>query len=167
MADYLPACLRGVAEMEALAAAEDVAFDRAWQAVDGLLEGQFIETAAEPWLRRWERMLKLPGGGDLAGRRFQILSKVNNRLPYHINWLYNKLATAFGDREGFTIERDLEKRELTVQVDMIHAGALAALYADLRRSIPADMLLRAVASSVEPLALYQGFAVQTMEEINV
>lgn len=165
--DYLPHCMQGIREMEALVAAEDVVFDRSWQAVDSLLEGQFIDTAPEPWLRRWERMLQLPGGGELESRRFQILSKVNNKLPYHINWLHNKLAVAFGDERGFTIERDLAKHELTVQVDMIHAGALAALYADLRQSIPADMLLHTVVSSAEPLAVYQAFIVQAMEEINV
>ena len=164
---YFPAVLRGVREFEELARTENVEFDRSWEELDRLKENLFVEAADERGVRRFEQMLGIPTvtADGMGVRRFRILSKLNNQMPYSFGWLKNKLTTAFGGEKEYTLERDLTAHTLSVEVDMVHAETLVSLYNDLRKSIPANLILHTNVSSSIRFAQYIGFMVQTADEI--
>lgn len=82
--NYLPYVVRDYAEFQGIAGAEQPEFENAWAAVDDLLNNQFITTAGNLGLSRWEKILGItPKGTDtLDDRRFRVLTRLNEELPY-------------------------------------------------------------------------------------
>ena len=82
--DYLPYVVRDYAEFQGITGAEQPEFEDAWAAVDDLLNNQFITTAGNLGLSRWEKILGIaPKGTDtLEDRRFRVLARLNEELPY-------------------------------------------------------------------------------------
>ena len=111
--DYLPYVVRAYAEYQAMMDGEQPEFERAWQAADGLLEDQFLMTAGNAGLSRWEKILHIvPKATDgLEDRRFRILTRLNEELPYSLSQLRNILGTLCGPGnfsaqvvEGYTLD---------------------------------------------------------------
>lgn len=82
--NYLPFVVRDYAEFKGITGAEQPEFEQAWAAADDLLSNQFIHTAGNLGLSRWEKILDItPKGTDtLNDRRFRILARLNEELPY-------------------------------------------------------------------------------------
>lgn len=111
--DYLPYVVRVYAEFQAIMAGEQPELERVWVAVDGLLEDQFLLTAGDAGLSRWEKMLQIvPKATDgLEDRRFRILTRLNEELPYSLSQLRNILGTLCGPgnfsaavEDGYTLD---------------------------------------------------------------
>ena len=101
--NYLPYIVRDYAEFQGIAGAEQPEFETAWTAVDDLLDNQFISTAGNLGLSRWEKILDItPKGTDtLDDRRFRILTQLNGELPYTLSQLRLTLATLCGEGNCF------------------------------------------------------------------
>lgn len=82
--NYLPFIVRDYAEFQGITWAEQPEFENAWASVEKILANQFVRTADNLGLSRWEKILGIvPKGTDtLDGRRFRILARLNERLPY-------------------------------------------------------------------------------------
>ena len=82
--NYLPFIVRNYAEFQGITWAEQPEFENAWASVEKILANQFVRTADNLGLSRWEKILGIvPKGTDtLDGRRFRILARLNERLPY-------------------------------------------------------------------------------------
>ena len=82
--EYLPYIVRDYAEFQGIAGAEQPEFENAWAAAGNLFANQFVRTADNLGLSRWEKILGIvPKGTDtFDGRRFRILTRLNERLPY-------------------------------------------------------------------------------------
>ena len=82
--NYLPYVVRIMRNFKGLSGAEQPEFENAWAAVDDLLNNQFIKTAGNLGLSRWEKILGItPKGTDtLDDRRFRVLTRLNEELPY-------------------------------------------------------------------------------------
>lgn len=80
--DYLPYAMRDFKEYEGIMESEQPEFDQAWNNADDLLNNQFISTAGNVGLSRWEKILEItPKGTDsLEDRRFRILTRINEEL---------------------------------------------------------------------------------------
>ena len=96
--DYLPYAVRDFKEYEGIMESEQPEFDQAWGNADDLLNNQFISTAGNVGLSRWEKILEItPKGTDsLEDRRFRILTRINEELPYTLPQLRNILETLCG-----------------------------------------------------------------------
>ena len=96
--DYLPYAMRDFKEYEGIMESEQPEFDQAWNNADDLLNNQFISTAGNVGLSRWEKILEItPKGTDsLEDRRFRILTRINEELPYTLPQLRNILETLCG-----------------------------------------------------------------------
>lgn len=57
--DYLPAVLCNVPEFKALMAAEQPEIEALWAEQKSVLENQFLVSATELGVKRWERILKI------------------------------------------------------------------------------------------------------------
>lgn len=138
IARYFPSVLKQAAEFQALAGTEDTELLRLWSETYKLLGAQFVYDADETGLRRWEKLLKLKGKGSLETRRAAILLKLNDKLPYTMRWLNNKLDVALaGKVHGAQIDGFL----LTIYSDETGIEILRAMRRDIRLNIPANILL--------------------------
>lgn len=105
MLDYLPDALRPYRELRAMAAGWQALFDGLWRAADQALDDQFVTTAGEYGLSRWESMLgiRVKGTESLDKRRARVLSRLLEQLPFTMRGLLVQLETLCGG-DGFTVE---------------------------------------------------------------
>ena len=104
---YLPYVLRDYTEIQAILVGQQPELDQVWEAAESLLENQFIVSAEGLGLGRWEKILGItPKGTDsLEDRRFRILARWNEELPYTIKQLRAILETLCGTG-NYTAEMD-------------------------------------------------------------
>lgn len=158
--DDLPVILRGIREYRALAEAFDpvmedlqariAAFPLAVQ--PGSAEGEVLE--------RWEKMAGLTAAGSPAQRRFRLVSRLGSLRPYTPEQMKRQLAAAFGREDAFVIDMDQENFVLSVEVDPAGAEVLAAMTEELRRMVPANLILQTRVGRSEYAAVYTGAVLQ-------
>lgn len=136
--DYLPRLLRDYLELRVLADSQQAALDRAWSAQLALLEGQFLDTAGEACISRWEKILELyPGSGDsLEERRFAVRLRLRERTPFTVTALRRALESLCGKGR---YEVSLRDYTLTVRVALSARGSYAAAASLLERMCPANI----------------------------
>lgn len=97
--NYLPNVVRGFTEFQGITEGEQPELEAIWDATDSVLNNQFISTAGNLGLSRWESILDItPKGTDtLDDRRFRILTRINEELPYTLSQLRVILETLCGE----------------------------------------------------------------------
>lgn len=113
--DYLPHYMQEYKEIRAIMEAEQPEVDALWSAVDKAFSDQFILDATEYGVKRWESMLGIsPKDTDsLNERKFRILTRLNQELPYTMTRLKESLTTLCG-ADGFSINLQAENRHVEV-----------------------------------------------------
>ena len=136
--DYLPDVVRGYDEFAGIAAGQQVEFEKAWDKADSLLADQFILTAGESGISRWEKILGIvPKGTDtLDDRRFRVLTRLNEELPYTLPKLREMLSNLCGGK--FTAE--LSDYTLSVKLGLSAKSNYSDVVTLLDRVIPANIL---------------------------
>lgn len=139
--EYLPSILLKTYEFPLLCDTEQREFDRLNTAVDEVLDAQFVSTAGERGIERYEQIFSIvPQDTDtLDERRFRVLAKINAQLPFSIRRLRQQLATLCGD-DGYKLEVNGGVYTLTVKVALTakrNQQAVEELLADI---VPANMV---------------------------
>ena len=139
--EYLPSILLKTYEFPLLCDTEQREFDRLNTAVDEVLDAQFISTAGERGIARYEKIFKItPMDTDtLDERRFKVLAKINAQLPFSVRRLRQQLETLCG-ADGYKLELDGDRYTLTVKVALTakrNQQAVEELLADI---VPANMV---------------------------
>lgn len=139
--DYLPPILLKTYEFPLLCDTEQPEIDRLRDAADAVLDAQFISTAGETAIARYEKIFGItPMDTDtLDERRFRVLAKINAQLPFSVRRLRQQLATLCG-ADGYKLELDSGKYTLTVKVALTakrNQQAVEELLADI---VPANMV---------------------------
>ena len=139
--DYLPPILLKTYEFPLLCDTEQPEIDRLRDAADAVLDAQFISTAGETAIARYEKIFKItPMDTDtLDERRFRVLAKINAQLPFSVRRLRQQLATLCGD-DGYKLELDGDRYTLTIKVALTakrNQQAVEELLADI---VPANMV---------------------------
>ena len=139
--EYLPSILLKTYEFPLLCDTEQREFDRLNTAADAVLDAQFISTAGETAIARYEKIFGItPMDTDtLAERRFKVLAKINAQLPFSVRRLRQQLETLCG-ADGYKLELDGGKYTLTVKVALTakrNQQAVEELLADI---VPANMV---------------------------
>jgi len=142
--EYLPHVLRSVTEYRELMEAEQPELEALWAAQDAVLADQYVVTANEYGISRWEAMLGIfPKDTDgLEMRRARVLSMLRLKLPYTKRWLAAWLDDLCGEGNyslaisAYTIMLDLGYDRIP------EAEKLAGdIYAMLEAVRPANMVL--------------------------
>ncbi len=109
LVSYLPPFMAEYQEIGAALTAENPEFALVWKAADRALKNEFIDTADEYGIGRFEKLLGIfPSGEDtLEGRRARVRSRWFNALPYTIRMLLKKLQIVCQDTD-FVLEYDFE-----------------------------------------------------------
>ena len=139
--DYLPPILLRTYEFPLLCDTEQPEIDRLHDAADAVLDAQFISTAGETAIARYEKIFGItPMDTDtLAERRFKVLAKINAQLPFSVRRLRQQLETLCG-ADGYKLELDGGRYTLTVKVALTakrNQQAVEELLADI---VPANMV---------------------------
>lgn len=139
--EYLPSILLKTYEFPLLCDTEQREFDRLNTAVDEVLDAQFVSTAGERGIERYEQIFSIvPQDTDtLDERRFRVLAKINAQLPFSVRRLRQQLATLC-DENGYRMEIDGGRYTLTVKVALTakrNQQAVEELLADI---VPANMV---------------------------
>lgn len=138
--DYLPTVVRGYQEFQAIAAAQQPELEEAWVQADRLLDNQFLSTAGEPGLSRWERILEITPKGteSLDDRRFRVQARLNERLPYTMRRLREILTTLCGVDGSTAVVQDYT---LIVRVALTAKSNYSDVAALLERVAPENLVI--------------------------
>ncbi|MEG2521244.1 MAG: putative phage tail protein [Anaerovoracaceae bacterium] len=139
---YLPYFLQDVRELKTINEAEQVELDKLNNLIKATLNNQFIDTANEYGISRWEKMLKInPKDADsLDDRRFRILVKLSEQAPYTAASLKNQLETICG-LGGFVLEIKHSNFEVNVKVELTAKSKFNDVNELLRTICPANMVI--------------------------
>ncbi len=138
----IPDVLKDVREIKALIDTENIEMNLLNAALALYLNNTFVETADSYGIGRWEAMLQIvPKLTDtLDERRFRVLSRINERLPFTIRSLEQQLATLCGP-SGYTVELLHEQYLLKVRVELTAKSKLEDVRAMLTRVVPANIVI--------------------------
>ena len=142
LVSYLPQFLRDYKELDETLEAENPEFVLVWRAADRTLRNEFIETADEYGLARFERLMKiLPAAEDsLESRRARIRSKWFSRIPYTLKVLITKLTALCGNTD-FTIKKEYETYRIEIMTHLSLFGQVEELESIMKDMVPCNMVV--------------------------
>jgi hypothetical protein len=136
--DYLPPVLQSVMEFAAITGAQQPEIEAAWDALNLVMDNQFIDTATEAGVMVWEKELNIvPLATDtLEDRKQRLKTAWTYGVVYTYNWLVNWLKTSCGENNPLpTINEYTLRVSLPVSVDYLH------ILDDMRRYVAANVLI--------------------------
>lgn len=138
--DYLPRYMQEYLEMQQIMGTEQPEFDLLWEACENALSDQFIHDATEYGVMRWENMLNItPKDTDtLDERKFRILTRLNQELPYTMTRLKEALTNLCG-ADGFSIDLQANQYHIEIKLALGHHGNYQEVVDLLTKMIPANM----------------------------
>lgn len=143
MIDYLPPVLKDVREMRAvLDKAGQPAFESLWGAMDAAFLDQHVRDATVYGVERWERMLKIrpKANESLDERKFRILTRLNESLPYTMRTLRATLAALCGEN-GYIAELFASEYRLMVRVALAFRSTYESVETLLGRIVPCEIVI--------------------------
>lgn len=141
--EYLPEFLRDIREYKAiLTDGVQPEVIKLFQAVEDAMNDQFVTDATENGVSRWEKMLKIipKATHSLDDRKFAILTKMNEQLPYTMTSLKQSLSTLCGE-DGYSVEVDDVNYVLIVRVALTAENNYDEVSKLLERVVPANMII--------------------------
>lgn len=136
--DYLPPVLQSVMEFAAITGAQQPEIEAAWDALNLVMDNQFIDMATEAGVTVWEKELNIvPLATDtLEDRKQRLKTAWTYGVVYTYNWLVNWLKTSCGENNPLPTINDYTLRvSLPVSVDYLH------ILDDMRRYVAANVLI--------------------------
>ena len=139
---YLPPFMAEFKEIAVTLDAENPEFVLVWKAADRVLQNEFIETADEYGISRFEKILNiLPSKEDtLESRRSRVFARWFNTIPYTLKALIAKLEALCGDND-FTIIKEYDNYTITIIVDLEMFGQVDELDYIIESMIPCNMIV--------------------------
>jgi hypothetical protein len=140
--DYLPQVLAELDEIKEISKAEDITLGAEWKNVKDIISDQWIELSTERGIKRREKLLNIQPFADdtLETRRFRILTRWNEKLPYTYRVLSEKLDTLCGV-DGYELELKPNLYSLSIKIELTQKRMLNDVQELSRRMIPANMVL--------------------------
>ena len=138
--NYLPLFMQEYFEMQKIMETEQVEIDRLWLEAENALADQFIMEATENGVKRWESMLGIsPKDTDtLDERKFRILTKRNQELPYTLRKLEQALTNLCG-ADGYSIEVNATEYHIQVKLALTNVNNYSEVEKVLNKMIPANL----------------------------
>jgi hypothetical protein len=139
---YWMPVLRQIKELKEIAKAEEPELRYILEACDRTLSNFFITTADEYGISRFEKMMGLfpDEGEDLEARRFNVLVKWNDKVPYTDEELYNRLLSICGEG-NFKIIPQYEEYGIDITTMVGMRGAFDAVTTLLLDMLPCNLVL--------------------------
>lgn len=138
--NYLPPYMQEYLEIKAIMSAEQPEIDALWSSVEKAFADQFIMDATEYGVMRWESMLNIsPKATEtLDERKFRILARLNQELPYTLTRLHEILTTLCGANR-FVIDLEANKYHITIKLGVGNHNKYAEVENLLYKMLPANL----------------------------
>lgn len=142
LVSYLPPFMADFKEISVTLEAENPEFVLVWNAADRVLQNEFIESADEYGISRFEKILNiLPSTEDtLESRRARVQARWFNTIPYTMKAFLAKLVALCGDSD-FTVTKEYEKYTVTILTDLEMFGQVDELEYIIESMIPCNMIV--------------------------
>ncbi len=145
MADLLrnmPDIMKDIREMKAVCQVETEETDALWDCLAAMEKDQYVQEATENGIQRWERLLYITPKGldDLEVRRFRVLARLNEQIPYTYEGLKNQLALLCGEK-GVRTDMDYGAYTLYVWVELAAKRKYEEVEGLLERVVPCNIVV--------------------------
>lgn len=142
LVSYLPYFMAEYKEIRTTLEAETPEFIFVWEAAEHVLKNEFIETADEYGLSRFEKILKVyPTMEDtIESRRARIRARWTSTIPYTEHMLIEKL-TAICGKNNFTITKKYDCYKIEIEVSLEMYGQIEELEHVIWGMIPCNMVV--------------------------
>lgn len=146
LVSYLPPFMADFKEISVTLEAENPEFVLVWKAADRVLQNEFIESADEYGISRFEKILNiLPSTEDtLESRRANIKAVWFSKLPYTIRTLANSIEQLCGN--DFEIKRENGLYTIYIKTHLRERGRIKKLKEFLDSTIPANIIINLINS---------------------
>lgn len=161
---YLPPVLQKVREVQTITDSENPEFEIVFDTSEKVLNNLFIKTGDVDGIKRYEKILGIkPSSNDtLETRRFRVLSRWNDRIPYTWKALLEKLDTLCGE-DNYTILLENEIYTLNLETHLGVYGTVDELDIMLDEIIPSNLVI--IANNVlyggDEASIYCGSAISS------
>lgn len=167
---YLPPFLQEFKENRETLEAENPEFVLAWNGADRVLKNEFIDTADEYGISRFEKILKItPQPNDtLASRRRRVLFRWFNKLPYTLKNFLERLKEICGESD-FTVIKEFLRYRINITTNLERIGLVEEVERLIREMMPCNMVVVSINEiPCEPVEkLYVAGAVGFVEWIDI
>lgn len=139
---YLPTFLQSYSEIHTVLSAEDSEFTIIWSAADRVLKNEFIATADEYGIAKFEKLLGvLPFEEDtIESRRARVHLKWFITIPYTLKVLIEKLITVCG-AGNFSITTDFTHYRIKIETCLFMYGQTEEVRKLIDKILPCNMIL--------------------------
>lgn len=166
--EYIPPFLRGIKEFKEIFNTEDVELAKLRESIEKISKEVIVKTAESYGLDRYEKIYNIipKSNTNVEERRFNILSRINDKIPFSLNWLNNKLETLVGEN-NYKISVDYNEYQVTIEIILLFEDIANTLNQNLRKQLPANMVITVNVFQTEQLNQYYGFVVQEADYIKI
>lgn len=142
LVSYLPPFMADFKEISVTLEAENPEFVLVWKAADRVLQNEFIESADEYGISRFEKILNiLPSTEDtLESRRARVQARWFNTIPYTLKAFLAKLVALCGDSD-FTVTKEYEKYTIRILTNLELFGQVEELEHIIESMMPCNMIV--------------------------
>lgn len=139
---YLPPFVAEYKEIKETLTAENPEFKFLWDATNRILYNEFIGTADEYGIRRYEQLLKIyPSKEDtLESRRDRIMARWMKSLPYTQKMMIEKLISICGEN-NFIIIKKYDEYRIEIEISAETYGQVEELENTIGAMIPVNIIL--------------------------
>lgn len=139
---YWMPVLKQLKEFKEIAKAEEPELRYILKACDFIISNFFITTAGEYGISRYERILGIfpDEGEDLETRRFNVLCKWSDKLPYTDEVLYNRLLSLCG-KDKFSITPHYGEYAIDITAEVSTKGLFDAITKLIIDMLPCNLVL--------------------------
>ena len=171
LVSYLPPFVGEYKETNLALTAEDPEFVLVWKAADRALKNEFIETADEYGISRFERMMKIsPLNTDtLEIRRVRVQNRWFNSMPYTIRMMSLKIAELLKGECDFSIYPDFRNAyEMILVVYSTDDSLTKELEYLLSTMVPANIVMEIIYETVTSgTTIYFGCVIEQVDIIEL
>ena len=137
--ECMPLFLQSIREYQLIFNVEDKEIEKLKEQIEKVLKETIVKTAESYGLDRYEKIYNIQNNTtDIPVRRYTILSKINNRLPYSLNWLKNKLNNTIG-KDNYKIDIDYNNYSIKIEIMALYKDIALLLNMDLKEQLPANL----------------------------
>lgn len=142
---YLPPFLQEFKENRETLNAENPEFVLVWNNADRVLRNEFIETADEYGISRFEGILKIiPSRADtLEIRRKRVMLQWFSKIPYTLRVFLERLSAICGDSD-YSVVKEYLKYKIGITTNLEEAGQAEELDRLIEEMMPCNMVVASV-----------------------
>lgn len=139
--EYLPPVFGEIQEIKHLMQTDSEEVNLLWKAYEDLMNDQFVYDATENGIKRWEKILgiKPSASSTLEDRRWEVLNRLNVKIPYTMTMLKNKLSSMYGD--NFSLKLISDTYTLQVRIPMSELKNIESVRNMLDVLVPANLYI--------------------------